>query len=138
MKQKIIIFLTALFFSILGSATSLQALSAQRLKGYMFQFVSLASELRMEDIKGARPNWEAMEKTLKAMRKNLQAMREADSDQQYSAYLDRLSSDIKKLQVMEVKRDPKISKAYDRMTQSCLQCHSAHLSKGTRFEEPIK
>lgn len=100
---------------------------ASPLKGHMRIFVSQAAELRTEEIQGKNPDWAAIQATLLKMSRNLEEMRRKDSAQGYSPYLDELSGRIYELRKMSKTRNPSISQAYVKLTDSCLRCHSAHL-----------
>jgi hypothetical protein len=130
-KWLIVLTLPIFFFSWNSKALALP------LQTYMYQFVTLASDLRMENIKGKNPDWKAISITLKEMEKNVQAMQTADTDNAYKAYLDKVSFSLAQLKKMSKKHDPNISAGFDQLTQSCLDCHFTHIQRAApRFKTP--
>jgi len=110
--------------------------SAKDLKNYMHQFLDMAADLADAGIEGSHPNWSKIDETVKKMKRCVSQMRSAVSTDTYRVYIDRLSGSLDQITAMSREHDLNVGKAYDHLSQSCMKCHSAHLTPGITFREP--
>lgn len=111
----------------------------EQIKAYMYRFVGQAAELRMAEIKGDQPDWKQIQATLKKMKKTVRDMDRYDRAGKYRGWLKQLSGSVNQMEIMSMEKNPDIAAAYDKMTQKCLRCHTAHLPHSPlSFQEPLK
>lgn len=118
-----------------GFVARAQGPSPTGLKDDMYGFLALSAELRLEGIKSDKPDWNAIRETVRKMRKNVEAMGSSSAGPAYHPYLEELAASLREIQTLSRREDKKISKAFDGLTSSCLQCHRTHLPQ-YRFQEP--
>jgi hypothetical protein len=103
-----------------------QARHTTYLKKYMSDFGSLVAGMEILQIKEKKPDWEAINVTLRDMEDSLYRMRMADQEGEYKAFTDVLYENLREVQAYGQKKDKKIYEAFEKMTQTCFQCHAQH------------
>lgn len=99
---------------------------SHNLKPYMSKFGTLVAGLEILKLKEKKPDWESIDQTLTEMNKIVSEMQKADTLNAYKEYTDLLSSSLADIQKMSQKRDKHIYDAFDKLTNTCFQCHAAH------------
>lgn len=103
--------------------------STTYLKKYMSDFGSLVAGMEILEIKGKNPDWEAIRTTLRDMEDTLYRMRMADKEGNYKEFTDILYQNLREVQDYAQKKDKKIYQGFDKMTNTCFQCHTEHRPK---------
>lgn len=96
------------------------------LKKYMSDFGSLVAGMEILRIKEKKPDWEAINVTLRDMEDTIQRLQAADKNNEYKEFTDALYQNLKEVQAYGEKRDKKIYEAFDKLTNTCFKCHAAH------------
>ncbi|MFO1519688.1 MAG: hypothetical protein U1F57_08530 [bacterium] len=96
------------------------------LKQFMYKFGTLVAGIEILRAKEKNPDWTSIDLTLKEMKENVEAMQKADKTAAYKGFTDQLSNQLIVLKKMSDKKDPKIYDGFDKLTQTCFQCHAAH------------
>ncbi len=118
---------TAGFAGAPESVSNLHSIKTNKdLKKYMYHFGTLVAGLEISRIKEKTPDWESIEVTLKEMNDVLINLQKADTDNIYKSYTDTLTTRLAEIQALNRNKNPKIYKSFDRLTQSCFQCHAIH------------
>ncbi len=103
-----------------------QARSTLVLKKYMGQFGSLVAGMEILRLKEKQPDWEAIQLTLTEMNKTLQELKAADQQGNYKEFTQVLEKNLVEVQAYGKSKNPKIFNSFEKLTQTCFQCHAAH------------
>jgi molecular chaperone GrpE (heat shock protein) len=96
------------------------------LKKTMSQFGSMVAGLQILMVKEKKPDFEAIEITLQEMKEALAKLQKADVNQDYKPFTDQLALSLEKVTEQNKKKDKKIYKGIDKMTDTCFRCHAVH------------
>lgn len=103
-----------------------QVRSTMALKQYMGHFGTLVAGMEIMRAKEKKPDWDAIAITLKEMEKTLSEMQKADQAGNYKEFTSVLESNLAEVKKYGAKKDPKIYDAFDKLTNTCFNCHAAH------------
>jgi hypothetical protein len=92
----------------------------------MADFGTLVAGMEILRFKEKKPDWAAIDTTLKEMEQTLQKMRTADQTGNYKEFTDLLDQNLQEVKSYGLKRDKKVFDAFDKLTNSCFKCHAAH------------
>jgi hypothetical protein len=96
------------------------------LKQYMYKFGSMLAGIELLRAKEKKIDWEAIHITLVEMNKTLEAMQAADKSNAYKNFTDQLTAQLIELKRLSEKKSPQIYDSFDKLTNTCFQCHAAH------------
>lgn len=113
-------------FSWAGGATVPTTRSTAALKKYMANFGSMMAGLEILRVKEKKPDWEAINLTLKEMSDTLAEMQKADAENAYKEYTDVLASGLVDLKKKASERNKGFFDSVDQLTDTCFKCHAAH------------
>lgn len=121
-----VLFLT--FFSLPVSGQESQASqnphSTSELKKQMLAISTALSEI--ESFKNTSPiPWALIKNKTQSIQNNLVSIKKKEVNANAQAYLGRLISMVAELEILEVRKDPKVFDRIPAMTQTCYQCHKA-------------
>jgi len=100
--------------------------STANLKPFMAKFGSMIASLEIIKLKEKKPDWEAIDISVKEMSQTLTDLQKADQDKAYQEYTDVLAAGMVELKEKSAKRDKSFFNSLDKMTDSCFKCHAAH------------
>jgi hypothetical protein len=100
--------------------------STMVLKEYMSHFGSLVAGMEIMKLKEKKPDWEAIQITIDEMDKTLKEMQAADAAGNYKEFTDVLEKNLTEVRSYGMKRNKKVYESFDKLTQTCFQCHAAH------------
>ncbi len=106
--------------------STIEIKTTRDLKQYMYKFGSLVAGLEILRAKEKNPDWSAIEITLKEMSQNIEALQRADKKNTYKSFTDQLSAQVITLKRMNDKKDSRIYDGFDKLTNTCFQCHAVH------------
>lgn len=143
-KYFFILFLFAFAFSIFNPAvfaggdpkTDIPPTASHALKKYMSKFGTLVAGLEILKLKEKKPDWASIDYTLSEMNKTLSEMQKADSSNAYKEYTDLLATSLADIKKLSEKRDKAIYDSFDKLSNTCFQCHAAH--RPSDFLKPKK
>ncbi len=96
------------------------------LKKYMAKFGTLVAGLEILKIKEKKPDWASIDYTLNEMNKILKEMQDVDTTNAYKEYTDLLANSLADIKKLSDKKDIHIYDAFDKLSNTCFQCHAAH------------
>ncbi|MBL7685837.1 MAG: hypothetical protein JNK65_07395 [Deltaproteobacteria bacterium] len=96
------------------------------LKKYMYKFGSMIAGIELLRSQEPKPDWKVIDLTLKDMTQTLNAMKKADKKSIYKGFTDQLEAQLEELNQLTAKKDSKIYDSFDKLTNTCFQCHAAH------------
>jgi len=99
---------------------------SHNLKQYMSKFGALVAGLEILKLKEKKPDWESIDHTIGELNQILSQMQKADTTNSYKEYTDLLATSLADINKMSQKRDKNIYNAFDKLTNTCFQCHAAH------------
>ncbi len=129
-NKKIFLFLLLVLspFSV-GAQNSVQPSQAERLKQTMIQFQLLVSKMQM--LQSQNPiSWNLVNQQLQSINNNIQVMQNFDSQGNYGAYLQKISSIVNEMKQLAAQKNPALFEKMPSLTQSCFQCHQTHGARG--------
>lgn len=126
--------LATVLFSISASALATQPMahpviqtrSTANLKQYMSKFGSMLAGLEIIQLKEKKPDWPAIDISVKELSDTLSELQQADKDNAYKEYTDVLAAGLVELKEKAAKRDKKFFRSLDKISESCFKCHAAH------------
>ena len=98
---------------------------SHNLKQYMSKFGTLVAGLEILKMKEKKPDWESIDHTLIEMNQTLSEMQKVDTTNSYKEYTDLLATSLADIKKMSQKQDKNIYDAFDKLTNTCFQCHAA-------------
>ncbi len=109
-----------------GDVKNIDPQTTVSLKDAMRKFGTLIAGVEILSIKEKKPDWRVIEMTVEDMDKTLKEIQSIDKNQSYKVYTDLLSDGISDLRKYTTARDRNIYKRFEKVEQTCFQCHSAH------------
>jgi hypothetical protein len=100
--------------------------STKDLKQFMYKFGALVAGIEILKVKEKNLDWGTIDLTLKEMEQNLEALQKADTSNFYKQYTDQLAAQLTDLKVMSRRKDKNIYDGFDKLTNTCFQCHAVH------------
>lgn len=96
------------------------------LKQYMSKFGSMLAGLEIIQLKEKKPDWAAIDISVKELSETLAEMQKADKDSAYKEFTDVLAAGMVELKDKAAKRDKTFFRSLDKISESCFKCHAAH------------
>ncbi|MCC6273997.1 MAG: hypothetical protein IT572_11085 [Deltaproteobacteria bacterium] len=96
------------------------------LKQYMAKFGSMLAGLEIIQLKEKKPDWPAIDISVKELSETLAEMQKADKDNAYKEFTDVLAAGMVELKEKAAKRDKSFFRSLDKVSESCFKCHAAH------------
>lgn len=133
--KKLALLFAAILLGLLSSQTlfaggdpkvDLAPLASHALKKYMTHFGSLVAGLEILRLKEKKPDWQSIETTIHELNKLLSDMQKTDTTHAYKEYTDLLATHLANIKKMSEKRNINIYDEFDKLTNTCFQCHAAH------------
>ncbi|GEM_PF-2788277 len=110
-----------------GSSTAeISPTASHALKQYMAKFGTLMAGLEILKVKEKKPDWASIDLTLSEMSKILMEMQKTDTAGAYKEYTELLATSLVALKKMSEKKDKNIYEGFDKLSNTCFQCHAAH------------
>jgi hypothetical protein len=100
--------------------------SSKDLKQFMYKFGALVAGIEILKVKEKTLDWGTIDLTLKEMGQNLEALQKADTSNFYKQFTDQLADQLTELKMMSRKKDKNIYDGFDKLTNTCFQCHAVH------------
>lgn len=96
------------------------------LKQFMQKFGSLVAGMELIRIKEKKPDWPSIDLTVREMSAALESLQKADKTNAYKGFTDQLTAQMIVIKKLDEKKDSKIYEAFDKLTNTCFQCHAVH------------
>jgi hypothetical protein len=137
MKQKFLVLMLLAIFGLVW--TTFQPLNAQEnekktniistmndLSTYMGRFGVTVAGLEIMRNKDENIDWQLIRSEVRELNKVLAAMKKSDQTKKYNSFLDELALRLREVTQKAKKKDPSFYDSFDKMTDSCFACHTAH------------
>jgi len=116
--------LTALpIFQASGAAPDSSPPQVSVLKKSMISFQDSVAKLQMLQSKN---EWDQVAAALKSLRASVEALKRSDPGLEYPGAILKVSLIVSEMESLQKMKDPALFDKIPSLTQSCLQCHSAH------------
>lgn len=134
MKKKyiysLLTFMFLLNFAILPAKEQtkipVDAESTATLKNMMGKFGTLMGGIQVSMAKDKEIDWDVVDLTLKDMDEVLKEMQKIDKNQAYKPFTDLLATGLADLKIKYRKKNKDIYEHFDKLTETCFQCHALH------------
>src|SRR5262245_19444068 len=109
-----------------GPPPEFEIKNSRDLKQFMNKFGTYIAGIEILKVREKNRDWGTIDLTLKEMEQNLQALQKADTSNFYKEFTDQLATQLADLKVMSQRKDKKIFDGFDKLTNTCFQCHAVH------------
>ncbi|MCB1214575.1 MAG: hypothetical protein KDK66_03770 [Deltaproteobacteria bacterium] len=100
-----------------------------KLRGYMGKLGGLFASVQIDESalkSGEGVDWDTLGIAFKEMEDTLKEIRSIKEFKNYDAFFGQLESDLRTVKGYQIKKNPKVFDAFNKMTNTCFSCHALY------------